>query len=150
MPDRWMTYAELGEELGITPEAARQRATRRRWRRTVHNDNKARILVEEDELELVRASPRRSARQAPVDRQDVPPLTGPDNPQNENTINALEAHIATLKEAVERAEALADQRGAELEAERARVQDLHVRLLEITADRERGLLGKARRLFTAR
>ena len=150
MPDRWMTYAELGDELGITPEAARQRATRKRWRRIVHNDGKARVMVEDDELELVRASPRRSARQAPVDRQDVPPLTGPDNPQNESTINALEAHIATLKEAVERAEALADRRGVELEAERARVHDLHVRLLEITADRERGLFSKIGKVFTAR
>ena len=150
MAGKWMTYAELGEELGITPEAARQRATRKRWRRTVHNDGRARVMVEEDELDLVRASPRRSPRQAPDDRQDVPPLNTPDNPQNESTIKALEDHIATLKEAVEKAEALADQRGVELEAERQRVHDLHIRLLEITADRERGLLARIGKALTSR
>ena len=140
---RWMTYREMSESLGITVASARRLAARHKgWPRQTGNDGMARIGV-------------------PADRvpDDVPTVAKPDvanddttddTPDNASVVNALQAHIATLKEAVERAEALADRRGAELEAERQRVQELHVRLLEITADRERGLFSKIGKVFTAR
>ena len=31
MPERWLTYAEAGALLGMTPEAVRQRARRHDW-----------------------------------------------------------------------------------------------------------------------
>src|SRR3954470_16269109 len=42
----WLTYVELGDRLGITPDAARQKAIRGRWRKQKGNDGKARVLVE--------------------------------------------------------------------------------------------------------
>jgi hypothetical protein len=45
MAEVWLTYGELGERLGISPEAARQKAMRGRWRRQQGNDGKARVLV---------------------------------------------------------------------------------------------------------
>src|SRR3954467_11749192 len=42
----WLTYVELGDRLGITPDAARQKAIRGHWRKQRGNDGKARVLVE--------------------------------------------------------------------------------------------------------
>src|SRR3954453_17867389 len=42
----WLTYVELGDRLGITPDAARQKAIRGHWRKQRGNDRKARVLVE--------------------------------------------------------------------------------------------------------
>jgi hypothetical protein len=46
----WLTYVELGDRLGITPDAARQKAIRGRWRKQKGNDGKARVLVESQVL----------------------------------------------------------------------------------------------------
>ena len=58
MTDRQMTYDALASALGKTPDAARQLVKRKRWRRTIGNDGKARITVPDDELQPD-ASPRR-------------------------------------------------------------------------------------------
>lgn len=39
----WLTYAEAGRRLGISSDAARQRANRGRWAKTLGNDGKRRI-----------------------------------------------------------------------------------------------------------
>ena len=139
----FLTYKQMAEKLGITPASARRLAARHKgWPRQNGNDGMVRIGVPRDRVP-----------------DDVPKVAKPDianddtrddTPDNASVVSALEAHIATLKEAVERAEALADKRGVELEAERARVQDLHIRLLEITAERERGLVSRIGRMLTAR
>ena len=43
MAERLMTYAEMEVTLRRTPEAVRQLVKRKRWRRIVGNDRKARI-----------------------------------------------------------------------------------------------------------
>jgi hypothetical protein len=48
----WLTYVELGKRLGITPDAARQKAIRGRWRKQKGNDGKARVLVEPEVLQI--------------------------------------------------------------------------------------------------
>ena len=46
-----MTYAELGERIGKTPEGARMLARRRRWQIVKGNvDDKARVIVDEAHL----------------------------------------------------------------------------------------------------
>jgi hypothetical protein len=45
-----MSYAELGETLGIGTESARQLAIRRKWARQKGNDRKARVAVPEEAL----------------------------------------------------------------------------------------------------
>src|SRR3954451_7640630 len=47
----WLTYVELGDRLGITPDAARQKAIRGHWRKQRGNDGKARVLVEAEVLQ---------------------------------------------------------------------------------------------------
>ena len=42
---RWLTYAELGELLGIDPGSAKRRAFRSSWRRVPGNDGRTRVAV---------------------------------------------------------------------------------------------------------
>jgi hypothetical protein len=37
-PGQWLTYGEAGRRFGVTPEAARQLARRRGWRRRTPNE----------------------------------------------------------------------------------------------------------------
>jgi hypothetical protein len=46
MADAWLSYADLAKALGTSPEAARQKAIRGRWRRQRGNDGRALVLVD--------------------------------------------------------------------------------------------------------
>jgi hypothetical protein len=61
-----LTYEELGERLGLSPQAARMRARRRKWAVTKGNDERARVAVDESELagEAERIPERSRARSA--------------------------------------------------------------------------------------
>src|SRR5215211_555500 len=90
----WLTYVELGERLGITPDAARQKAIRGRYRKQRGNDGKARVLVEpEILLAAVQTQP-------PTDHPDIqadkrmdaaPPVQTPESPYPSATETALVA-----------------------------------------------------------
>ena len=56
----WVSYAELAEHLGISPEAARQKSIRARWQRKLGDDGKARVLVDLEEAAAAGASIVRS------------------------------------------------------------------------------------------
>ena len=87
----WFTYAEAGDRLGISPEAVRAKAARKRWRRQLGNDGLARIMIPDDLPVNGRAhdhgdhpaTPRSSPGRKAVDAQ---------------FIKSLEAHVATLRE----------------------------------------------------
>jgi chromosome segregation ATPase len=120
MAETWLTYRELAQALDISAEAARQKAIRGRWPRQRGNDGKARILVD-PEAEKAAHTPR----------------TRPDKHLNEHsderrTFEALEAHIGTLKEAVAKAEALAEHRRQEAETASKRVDHLVAELVEMS------------------
>jgi hypothetical protein len=55
--EQWLTYHQAGELLGMTSEAARQRARRLRWRSQKGNDGKALVLVPEDHAVRPRVRP---------------------------------------------------------------------------------------------
>jgi chromosome segregation ATPase len=103
-----LTYDDLAERLGITRNAARVMAQRRKWSRyTSQEDGKARVRVPEDELE------RLGARQSGTDAEhehphDVPPASG--------EVEALKDHVRTLRE-------MLDERSATHAAEVQRLQD---------------------------
>jgi len=102
----WLTYAEVGERLGISAEAARQRAKRGRWHKTLGNDGKPRIRLPDGWSTTVRP---------PVDHRTTTVRTA-----DERLISAIEAHVETLKgelglERDRNAKAIAD-----LESEQAR------------------------------
>jgi len=120
MAEIWLTYAGLAKALGTTPEAARQKAIRGRWRRQRGNDGKALILVD---LEAEKAS------HAPRKRPDEHPAGRPDE---RRIIEALESHIATLKGDIAKGEALAEQRRGEVEAARERLDAMVAELVALS------------------
>ncbi len=118
MAEEWLTYSELGERLGVSSEAARQKSMRLRLRKQSGNDGKARVWVDWEEV-----AASTTARKLKYEENDEP--TADEQPSDERTIAALEAHIESLREAVERGETA-------FHAERARADDERAR-----ADRER-------------
>lgn len=137
MAEEWFTYSDLGERLGISSEAARQKAIRYRWPRRTANDGKAQVRVD---IEEVKAStyPRRAKDEQPSDDRPTPD----ELPSDTRTLAALDAHIETLKAMIIKAEANADR-------ERARADDERVR-----ADTERaradGLVERVEELLIER
>jgi hypothetical protein len=74
----WLTYVELGDRLGITPDAARQKAIRGHWRKQRGNDGKARVLVEAEVFQ-------RAVQTYPNDNH-------PDDHPNERTVVEKPVH----------------------------------------------------------
>jgi hypothetical protein len=154
----WLTYQEAGDRLGVSAEAARAKAARKRWRRQIGNDGLARVLMPDDLPVTTRArgsddrpmTPRSTPGQRPVDAANIKAL--------EARVEALQAELAgargelggvreALGEARARADA-ADARAAEISAdlvaERARTEkaiaafaDLAERLDQLAAERAR-------------
>ena len=85
-----LTYAELGERVGKSPEGARMLARRRRWQIVKGNDDKARVIV--DEAHLVAQPTGRPGGQPP---------------EQPGAVNGHDQELQALREAL-------DQRIAEL------------------------------------
>jgi hypothetical protein len=110
----WRTYRQVASALHVSVEAARRRALRGNWRRTLSNAGKTLVIIPEGVV--TDASPPRAP--------DVRPDVTHDNTQ---VISALEAHVTTLREQLAATEARLGEAGeregrlvVELEAERAR------------------------------
>jgi hypothetical protein len=117
----WLTYVELGERLGVTPDAARQKAIRGRYRKQRGNDGKARVLVEpEILLAAVQTQPPADHPDIQVDeRMDAaPPVQTPETSHPSATETALvallEDQISFLKALVENERTRADRLQDEL------------------------------------
>jgi DNA primase len=115
MAAEWLTYSELGERLGVSPEAARQKAIRSRWPRQTANDGKAQIRVDLDDVKV----PPRKARE-PADARPTAEQTPVEPPADARMLVALEEHITTLKAMVAKAEETASREREQANAERAR------------------------------
>jgi|tagenome__1003787_1003787.scaffolds.fasta_scaffold20289528_2 hypothetical protein len=94
----WCTYAEAAARLNVTSDAVRRRAIRRNWARRPGNDGKARILIPED---LV---PHTHSTCAPPDRDVHSTRTPHDRPDTAALVDALQAHVETLKAELARTE----------------------------------------------
>src|SRR4051812_4944626 len=93
---RLMSYAELGEAIGRSEVAARSIAVRRRWRRIVGNDGKARVSVPVETLAKLLAK----ANDRPVARPDTPPDAEPvARPDGEPEARADARALITMLEA---------------------------------------------------
>lgn len=153
MAEEWFTYRELGQRLNISPEAVRQKAIRHRWPRRTANDGRTQVRV--DLQDVVASMPQRRGKVS----ADTRPT--PDQPQVEplpdaRAIEALESHIATLKDMVAKAEVLAGQyhdrahrERQRLEAERARA-DAERAKAEAERDRADGLAVQIHELLSER
>jgi hypothetical protein len=127
MAEEWFTYSELGERLGVSAEAARQKAIRNHWPRRTANDGRAQVRVD---VEDVKAStpPRRMREEEPSDVRPTPV----EPPSDARTLAALDAHIETLKALAAAAEGALARERERADAERARADNEWVR-----ADAER-------------
>lgn len=142
MAEEWLTYSDLGERLGISSEAARQKAIRYRWRRRTNNHGKAEVLVDLVEVRehMERFPPRKPKNDQPSDDRSTPE----DQQSDAQTFAALDAHIETLKAMVAKAEALAerereraDNERTRADAERGRADRLQERVEELLTERAR-------------
>src|SRR5689334_10409385 len=103
----WLTYVELGDHLGITPDAARQKAIRGRWRKQKGNDGKERILVEPQVLNeaTIRTRPGDHPNvhtdHHPDERMDTIQMISRGQP---GTAQAEESALAILSRHIERLE----------------------------------------------
>ncbi len=122
MPERWLTYAEAGALLGMSPEAVRQRARRHDWptRRTGNKPNDPNEVLVPDSVPVhpvghlpVRPSGR------PLDQ---PPGQPPGQPGDAATVADTMAALAAERRAMEaeRDAALAAAAEARLEEQRQR------------------------------
>ena len=133
MTGDWHTYVEAAELLGISPNAARHRATRGRWQRTLGNDKRTRILLPDGWEHSFRPPSRRPAHA----------LNG--RIPFKLLVAALEAHIETLKAQLTAAQARAERlaadfterdakHAAELAIERTLADNMSARVDQLTAE----------------
>lgn len=131
----WLTYAELAERLGITGDSARNLVRRRQWARKPGNDGTQRIGVPKeylDERDMEEALP--SPTEPPIDPPIVAAIIPPVEVDAEGaTVAALEAHIETLKEIVERERGRGDTERDRADAERERAEAERARADELAA-----------------
>jgi type I site-specific restriction endonuclease len=140
MAEEWLTYSDLGERLGISSEAARQKAIRYRWRRRTNNYGKAEVFVDLVEVreQMERLPPRKPKDNQPSDSRQTPE----EQPSDAQTFAALDAHIETLKAMVAKAEAIAghereraDDERSRADSERGRADRLQERVEELLKER---------------
>jgi hypothetical protein len=126
MPVEMLTYAELGERLKISPEAARALVKRHRLLRSRSNDGKTLVQVD---LTEISHSPVPRAPQAPAGHQ---------------VVTALKQKIETLQAELTEMEGIARGHRADFEREWERTNKLLAELLkssiEAMAAREKAAL----------
>jgi hypothetical protein len=126
MPVEMMTYAELGERLKISPEAARALVKRHRLPRSRSNDGKTLVQID---LSEINHSPVPRASQVPAGQQAV---------------TALKQKVETLEAELLEMEAIARGHRADFENECERTNKLLAELLkssiETVAAREKAAL----------
>lgn len=123
MSEVWMNYQQLAQHWGMSQDAARTRARRGNYQRRVGNQGQAEILVDSSAPIPKARKPRSEGQTRTITPSDTPDKETP----SQAALEALEGHIATLKDQLTKAEA------ATL-AERERVADLTAQLLRLTGE----------------
>jgi hypothetical protein len=128
MSSDWLTYKEAGAVLGVSAEAARQRAIRGSWPRRLNNEGAALVRVPED----VTSRPRRKNG-----RPNERPALGAVEQSDERLVAVLQAHIQTLQAdlALARAQVLVERQRGDAAAEE--VHRLSVKLAKAKARRKK-------------
>src|SRR6202163_2330402 len=116
MPVEMLTYAELGERLKISPEAARALVKRHRLPRSRSNDGKTLVQVDLTEIS-----------HSPVSR-------GPQAQAGHQVVTALSQKIETLQAELIEMEAIASGHRADFEKECERTNKLLAELLKGSAE----------------
>jgi len=116
MPVEMLTYAELGERLKVSPEAARALVKRHRWPRSRANDGKTLVQVDLSEFSH---SPISRPPQAQADHQ---------------VVAALKQHIETLQTELTEMKVIASGYRADFERECDRTNKLLAELLKASTE----------------
>jgi len=116
MPVEMLTYAELGERLKVSSEAARALVKRHRLPRSRSNDGKTLVQVD---LTEISHSPISRAQQAPAGDQ---------------VVTALSQEIETLRSELNEMEAIAKGHRADFERECERTNKLLAELLKASTE----------------
>jgi hypothetical protein len=126
MPVEMLTYAQLGEKLTISPEAARALVKRHRWPRSRSNDGKTLVQVDLTEIS-----------HSPIARP-------PQAQSGQQQVAALKQKIESLQAELVEAKIVAGNHRADFERECERTNKLLAELLKATSDstgaRERAAL----------
>jgi hypothetical protein len=116
MPVEMLTYAELGERLKISPEAARALVKRHRLPRSRANDSKTLVQVDLTEIS-----------HSPISRQ-------PQAQAGHQVVAALKQKIETLQAELIETKAMASGHRADFERECERTNKLLAELLKTTSE----------------
>jgi hypothetical protein len=116
VPVEMLTYAELGERLKISPEAARALVKRQRLPRSRSNDGKTLVQIDLTEIS-----------HSPVSR-------GPQAQAGHQVVTDLTQKIETLQADLTEMEAIASGHRADFERECERTNKLLAELLKASAD----------------
>ena len=116
MPVEMLTYAELGERLNISPEAARALVRRHRLPRSRSNDGKTLVQVDLGEIS-----------HSPVSRV-------PQDQAGHQVVTALNQKIETLQAELNEMEAIASGHRVDFERECERTNKLLAELLKASAE----------------
>src|SRR5262245_57731369 len=126
MPVEMLTYAELGERLKVSSEAARALVKRHRWPRSRANDGKTLVQVDLTEI-----------NHSPISRPPRPPA-------GDQVIAGLNQQIESLKAELAESRLVAAGYRGDFERECERTNKLLAELLKATTDtmgaRERAAL----------
>jgi predicted transcriptional regulator len=121
---QWMTYSQIAERLGVTPDAIRHRSRKEGWQRQEANDGKIRVLIDP---ELLSETPARTgADSAPESDRN----SGHDSGHSDREIRRLEDQSQMLLKLVDRI----DQQRTEHQAELAQQRAEHAAELERLRD----------------
>lgn len=126
MSEVWMNYQQLAQHWGMSPDAARTRARRGNYQRRVGNQGQAEILVDSSAPIPKARRPRAEGQTRTITPSDTPDKETPPA-DTARALEALEAHVTTLKGQLEKAEAATA-------VERERVADLTAQLLRLTSE----------------
>lgn len=123
MPEQWLDYRELAAHWQIGPDAARARVRRGNFKRRTNNFGEVEVLMDMD------APIPRPRKALDGQTRTAPPPNTPDaeaaSAATAKALEALEGHVATLKEQLAKAETATA-------TERERVADLTAQLMRLT------------------
>ena len=134
VPELQLTYAELGEQLGLTPDAARMRAKRRaregHWRIVPGNDGRMRVHLAETDLDRERENVH------PNVHPNIEDASGEQSDEAGAHVRLLEETVAELRRWLAKSDAERDQLAGELRGALERLADLRAELATAKAERE--------------
>jgi hypothetical protein len=121
MAERWLTYQQAGEALGMSAEAVRQRARRLGWRTQPGNEGRTLVLLPDGTAVRPRVRPTvQTPEQAGQTAGQTPVQPAGQTGEANRLAEVLREELERQRERADRAEARAERAEAELVEQRSR------------------------------